>query len=117
MISGNRARLLKDHDAVKNDLALLLYSDKLTLFGDPNFGTALRNAIFENDSTLLYDLVVDELLSVLITYMPTITVERDDISVSVVDNVIVCKISCRYNDTGEYDLFDIALTSVGTIES
>lgn len=117
MIRGNKVRLIKDHEATKNNLILLLYSEKLSLFGDPNFGTALNNALFENPSTALYDIVTDEILSVIATYMPSIYVRRKDITVYSEGTLLKCKIGCTYNETGENDLFDIALTSVGVIES
>lgn len=117
MISGNKAKLIADHDAIKNNLILLLYSDKLSLFGDPNFGTAMNNTIFEQPSMAIKDLIIDELMSVIITYMPSIYVKRKDIDVYIDGTFLRCSIRCTYNDTGETDLFDIALTSVGIIES
>ena len=116
MISGNRVKLIQDHEAVKNNLILLFYSKKMTLFGDPNFGTALDNALFEQPSTALFDLIVDEIMSVIITYMPSIYVRRKDIVVYTEGTLLKCKIGCTYSD-GETDLFDIALTSLGLVES
>ena len=56
-----KTNLFKDKDATASNLWLLLNSDKLTLFGDPYFGTGLKKAIFEQGDVVLVDILIDEI--------------------------------------------------------
>ena len=46
MLSSTQANLISDKEAVKSNLKLLLSSERLSLFGDPYFGSRLKRALF-----------------------------------------------------------------------
>ena len=70
MLNSTTIRLLKDHEAVRSNLKLILSSEKLSHFGDPYFGSRLKRALFEQPSHLIVDLMVDEIYTTIITYPP-----------------------------------------------
>ena len=75
-------RLLKDKDATMSNLKLLLSSVKGTLFGDPDFGTDLVSAVFNQNSQVLVDLLIDEIYTTITQNMPQIGISRKSISIT-----------------------------------
>lgn len=111
MFSDTRSLLLKDKEATASNLWLLLKSDKLSLFGDPYFGTSLKKVIFEQNDSILVDLIIDEIYSTITTFMPQIKLLRENITLTS-DNIdVFCNISCT--DLTDYttNLYQINLTS------
>lgn len=111
MFSDTKTLLFKDSKATASNLVLLLNSSKMTLFGDPYFGTSLRRAIFEQNDGVLLDLVVDEIYTTIITFMPQINVNRNDIKLTQDGVDIFCSIKCL--DLTDYttNLYSINLTN------
>ena len=83
MFNNNKAAIVKDKKATEQNLKCLLLSDKLTLLGDPYFGTNLRRLLYEHNNVILRDLVVDDIFTAINTYMPQIRVLRDNITIEV----------------------------------
>lgn len=111
MFSDTRTLLFKDSKATASNLVLLLNSSKMTLFGDPYFGTSLRRAIFEQNDGILLDLVVDEIYTTIVTFMPQIQVKRNDITLTQDGVDVFCNIKCL--DLTDYttNLYSINLTN------
>lgn len=111
MFSNTRTLLFKDKEATASNLVLLLNSGKMTLFGDPYFGTSLRRAIFEQNDGILIDLVIDEIYTTIITFMPQIQLNRSDITLSQDGVDVFCNIKCL--DLTDYttNLYSINLTN------
>ena len=82
MVSNVNTMLVQDHDATASNLKLLLASDKYGLFGDPYYGTSLKRLMFEQNNQILRDLIIDDIYSAIITFMPQIKVARKDIVVN-----------------------------------
>ena len=110
MFNDTRTILFKDTKATASNLWLLLKSDKKTLFGDPFFGTSLKRAIFEQNDNILVDLVIDEIYTSIITFMPQIQLLRDNIKLTSDGVDVFCNISCT--DLTDYttNLYTINLT-------
>ena len=51
MLGSNSTNIITDKDAIKSNLRLLLASERTSLFGDPYFGTALKQPIFEQSNS------------------------------------------------------------------
>lgn len=111
MFSDTRTLLFKDNKATASNLVLLLNSSKMTLFGDPFFGTSLRKAIFEQNDGVLLDLIVDEVYTTIVTFMPQIQVKRNDITLTQNGVDVFCNIKCL--DLTDYttNLYSINLTN------
>ena len=55
IFSGQKVKLLKDREAIINNLYLVLSSAKRTLLGDPFFVTDLRRYLFEQNNVFIED--------------------------------------------------------------
>lgn len=111
MFNGLKTSLYKDSKATASNLWLLLNSSKLTLFGDPYFGTSLKRAIFEQNDGILIDLVVDEIYTNIKVFMPQISVKREDIALSQDGVDIVCNIKCTDLTDYTVNTYSINLTN------
>ena len=81
MISNNQTSIVYDYDATLQNLSLLVLSSKKTLFGDPYYGTNIKKLIFDRNSAVLRDIVIDDLFTAITMFMPQIRVERKNITV------------------------------------
>lgn len=110
IFSSASTNLLKDHEATKSNLYLLLHTWKNSLFGDPYFGTNLKKFIYEQNNTILRDLVIDDIYTSIITFMPQLYIERKNINVTSDGTSIYIEISCTNKIDNQNDLFSITLT-------
>jgi hypothetical protein len=58
---------------------------------------------------MVRDLIKDDIFEAIYSYMPQITVYRDDISISTQNNVVTASIRVRSDSGVESNLFDIDL--------
>lgn len=110
MLNSNTSNLLKDKEAIKSNLILLLRSERKSLWGDPYYGTILKQLIFEQANSLIYDLIIDELYTTIITFMPQIILTRRDIKLKIERNIIYATVSYTYTLDNTIDLYTIPLT-------
>jgi phage baseplate assembly protein W len=112
IFNGSRVFLYKDYDAIKSNLTALLASDKGSLFGDPFYGTRLKTLLWQQAyDPVIRDLIKDDIFEAIYSYMPQITVDRDNISIGIVDNVVVASIKVVSDSGIESNLYDIQLLS------
>lgn len=81
MVLGVSTNLVKDKEATSQNLKLMLLSDRGSLFGDPYFGTLWRKLIFDQNNEILRDIIIDDILTSIETFMPQLLVKREDITV------------------------------------
>lgn len=82
MLSSSRMNVVSDDDATTSNLSLLLQSTRKELFGDPYFGTELKNVIFSQNGAIIKDLIVDEIYTAIAVFMPQLKVNRNDINIT-----------------------------------
>lgn len=111
MFTSVDTKLIKDKEAIKSNLLLLLNSDRLSLFGDPYYGTLLKPIIFQPNNTIISDLIIDELYTTISTYMPQISVSRKSISIRSNKIDLYAEIEVIYNIDNTSDLYIINLTN------
>ena len=111
MFTSAETKLLADKKAIASNLILLLNSEKMELFGDPYFGTLLKQLIFQPNNTIIIDLLADELLTTIQNYMPQIYVTRDDISIRSNKVDLIAEINVTYKKDSTSDLYTINLTN------
>ena len=80
IFNNTSVKTVSDHEATVSNLKLLLFSEKTSLFGDPYFGTNLKKLLFEPNNVILQDIVIDDIYTAIIQFMPQIRVSRRDIS-------------------------------------
>ena len=111
MFATSRTKLIKDHDATLSNLKLLLASEKTSLFGDPYFGTILKRIIYEQNTPVLQDLVIDEIYTSILMFMPQIKITRKDISLFSDGTNLYAKINCINLIDYTNNLYNIRLTN------
>jgi hypothetical protein len=71
-----------DYDAAtRQNILLLLESGRGRLLGDPYFGNALEQYLFEQNNYVLKDIVIDLLYNQIVNFIPQLKVERRDIDI------------------------------------
>jgi len=94
MVSSARSLLVSDYDATLSNLKLLLLSDKYTLFGDPYFGTNLKRLLYSPNDVVLKDIVIDDIYTAILTFMPQIKILRKNILLNIEKSKISVNIVC-----------------------
>ena len=112
MVSNTNALLVQDHEATVQNLKLALLSEKNTLLGDPYFGTNLKRFTYEQNNQILRDLVIDDIYTAIIDFMPQIRVPRSDITVTSDRAKIYANIRATNLIDYTTDLYNINLTEL-----
>jgi phage baseplate assembly protein W len=113
--SGARTNLIQDTKATESNLRLLLSTTCGELFGDPDFGNLLITRIYEQNSTILVDLIIDDIYVAILTYLPQIVINRKDISVFIKGADVFTKIKCKNLIDYEINTYEIKLTGQDVI--
>lgn len=107
MFSTGSTKIKYDRDATRQNLLLLLMATKQSLLGDPNFGTNIKKLIFEQNSNILRDIVIDEIHSNIQIFLPQIKVQREDIELVAQGNTLYVNVKAR--NMIDYSFEDISL--------
>lgn len=110
MFSTTYTKVIQDHEATMSNLKLILLSDKYSLLGDPYFGTNLKKLMFNQNNQVLRDIVIDDIYTAILTFMPQLVVNRKDITVT--SNGANIYVAIRALNLLDYttDLYNINLT-------
>ena len=111
MIKSSTSSLREGKDAVNSNLQLLFQTSKRSLFGDPYFGNELMGNFYENESSIVKDVLIDEVYKMITDFMPHIYVERKGITINVDENDnLVLRVFYIYLEDNTSNLYDIQLT-------
>lgn len=88
-------------DATKQNTHLLLNTEKGELFGDPYFGIKLKAYLFDQNSYVLKDILIDEIYTQLALFIPQLKVNRDDIEI--IQNRQKGKLICKFKGINQID--------------
>ena len=97
MVSNTNTKIISDHEATWSNLKLLLLSAKQTLFGDPYFGSNLKKLMFEQNIQIIKQkniLIIDDIYTTILSFMPQITLKRNDIEIISNRETVYIKIKC-----------------------
>jgi phage baseplate assembly protein W len=111
---GTRTTLVEDHQATFSNLKLALASTKNSLLGDPDFGSLLRRKLFEQNTPVLQDLVIDDIYTTILAFMPQLLLKRSDITVTSDGVDLFATIKCTNLIDYELDTYTINLTTEST---
>lgn len=109
MVSRTNANLLQDKEAALSNLKLVLGSCKQELFGDPFFGTALKEYFFMPNTIWVYDLVVDTIYETIKRYVPQIVASRKNIAIEQRASILYITIEFQYITDKTLDTVSIEL--------
>lgn len=112
IFNGSTVNVSHGDNATKENLIALLSSTKGALFGDPHYGTRLKQLLYEQTKDyVIVEHIKDDVFEAIYSYMPQITVDRKSIKINVVGNVVMAYINAKNNFTNETNLYDISLLS------
>ena len=110
IFNGSTVYLDKDYYAIKTNLKALLMSNRGGLFGDPNYGLNMKQILWDQAcKPVVVELLKDEIFNAIYSYMPQITVTRDDIDVTVDGNLVNASISVKADSGVISNLFNIKI--------
>jgi phage baseplate assembly protein W len=84
MIKANSSNVWKSsefNNATKQNTTLLLQSERGELFGDPYFGLMLQHYLFNQNSVILRDAIIDTIYTQLALFIPQVRFNRNDIEI------------------------------------
>lgn len=84
MFNTNNTNVWKEDEylaATKQNAKLTLQTTRGELFGDPYFGLMLKQYLFDQNSFILRDIIIDMIYTQLALFVPQIKVNRNDISI------------------------------------
>ena len=110
MLSSVNTNLVKDREATLSNLKLILLSDKYSLFGDPYYGTNLKKLTYDQNNQVIRDLIVDDIYTAILTFMPQLIVNRRDITVTSDKENVYVEIKVLNMLDYNSDLYNINLT-------
>lgn len=82
MFNSSSTRVVSDKEATEQNLLLLLSSDRGGLFGDPDFGSKITRFLFEQNNLVLQDIIIDDIYTAILQFIPQIQVDRKEIKVT-----------------------------------
>ena len=110
MLLSQKAVLVQDHDATFQNLKYLLLSDKMSMMGDPYYGTNLKRLLY-SQSKILKDILLDDIYTAVARFMPQIRMSRNDMDIYVEDQNVYVQFSCTNIVDHVNNLYKICLTS------
>ena len=104
MFNTNSTRVWKSSEhlnATKQNIKLVLYSERGELIGDPYFGLLLRHFMFDQNNYILRDQIIDMIYTQLAIFIPQVHVERKDITVF--QDREKAKLYCEFSGINQID--------------
>ena len=111
MFSSARTNLYEDHTATLSNTKLLLGSFKKSLFGDPYFGSKIKDFVYEQNNIVLQDLIIDDIYVAIKQFMPQVAIQRKDISIKSKNNSLYATINCINKLDNQPNMFQIELVT------
>ena len=79
MFTRTSTNFVTDKEATYQNLKYLILSEKGELFGDPFYGVGLKKYLFDQNDTIIKDLVLDDMYTAIATFMPQLRINRNDL--------------------------------------
>ncbi len=104
MFDSNSTRVWKSNEylnATTQNTILLLNSERNELFGDPYFGLLFKHYLFNQNSLILRDLLIDMIYTQLAIFLPQVKVERANINI--IQDKEKGKLYCTFRGINQID--------------
>ena len=79
MFTRTSTNFVTDKEATFQNLKYLILSEKGELFGDPFYSVGLKKYLFDQNDTIIKDLVLDDMYTAIATFMPQLRINRNDL--------------------------------------
>ena len=97
------------HKATFQNILLVLGAEKGEFVGDPYFGIRLRRYIFDQNNYVLKDIIIDEIYTQLMVFMPQLIVHRNDIELVADKAKLSCSIKVTNREDFTVDTYNLVL--------
>lgn len=119
MFNKSHVNLENGYDAIRQDLILLLGSNKGGLYGDPWFGTEIKSILWDQaHNDIAIKIIQEQVYESIYSYMPNnVTINSDDIVVNIIDNYVNVQINLSAYSNKENDMLSISLLNENSIDN
>jgi hypothetical protein len=100
--------------ATSQNCMLTLYTVRDSLLGDPYFGNTLQKYLFDQNNYVLKDIIIDIIYGQIVTFLPQIKVERNDINI--IQDALRGKLICKFSGVSQID-FKVETYSLNLLAS
>ena len=104
MFSSNSSNIWRADEhgkATKQNVLLLLQSERGELICDPYFGILLKHYMFNQNSYVLKDMLIDTIYTQIAIFLPQIRISRN--SIDIFSDNIKGKLYCRFSGINQID--------------
>ena len=104
MFRSNSSRIWREDEynkATKQNVLLLLQSERGELICDPYFGLLLKHYMFNQNSYILKDMLLDTIYTQIAIFLPQVKVSRN--SIDIVSDNLKGRLYCSFSGTNQID--------------
>ena len=104
MFKSNSSRIWREDEynqATRQNVLLLLQSERGEFECDPYFGILLKHYMFNQNSYILKDLLIDTIYTQIAIFLPQIRVSRN--SIDLITDSVKGRITCSFSGTNQID--------------
>ena len=104
MFKSNSSRIWREDEynkATRQNVLLLLQSERGELECDPYFGILLKHYMFNQNSYILKDMLIDTIYTQIAIFLPQIKVTRD--SIDIIPDHLKGRLYCSFHGINQID--------------
>lgn len=104
MFNSNSSRIWQANEynkATKQNVLLLLQSERGELECDPYFGILLKHYMFNQNNYILKDLLIDTIYTQIAIFLPQVRISRNDINL--VTDALKGRLYCSFSGINQID--------------
>ena len=104
MFSSNSSRIWREDEygkATKQNVLLLLQSERGELECDPYFGILLKHYMFNQNSYILKDMLLDTLYTQIAIFIPQVKVSRN--AIEIIADDVKGRLYCKFSGVNQID--------------
>lgn len=113
MFNSNSTRIISDKLATEQNLKSLLLCEKGEFLSDPFFGIRLKKYLFDQNTAVLKDVIIDEIYTQIALFMPQLKIQRNDITITQDKSRLHARIKCINRVDFTTDMFNIVIFQEG----
>ena len=104
MFNPNSSRIWQPHEygkATRQNAILLLHSERGEMECDPYFGILLKHYLFNQNSYILKDMLIDTIYTQIAIFLPQIRINRN--SIDIVSDPLKGRLYCNFHGVNQID--------------
>jgi phage baseplate assembly protein W len=104
MFKSNSSRIWREdeyNEATRQNVLILLQSERGELECDPYFGILLKHYLFNQNSYILKDILIDTIYTQIAIFLPQVKVSRNDIDI--IADPLKGRLHCTFSGVNQID--------------